>query len=163
MLTYRKLKYRPWPVTVTLLSCDEETGVVTEATSDFVAHFKPFTEEELQAAKDEAKKQFPLPEGVSEDDLPMPIVLKRNAVLFNRLMCGWGPQVKDESGQPVAYSETVLQDMVTGPDGGRISIGIHAAIAQLRFGIAPEKNSETSPLPGPTAGEVVAETSSSPT
>lgn len=160
MLKVRKLDYRPWPVTVTLQECIEATGEVKEVSNTFIAHFKPFTEQDLKAAREEAVAAHPAPAGVEEDQLPLALMLQRNATFFALLVRGWGKEVVDEAGQPIPYSAEMLASLVTGPDGIPISAGLNAAIFQIQYGLAPQKNSGTSPSPGPSAGEGEAPTSS---
>lgn len=160
MFKIRKLNHRPWPVTVTALECDEATGEVLAIEQKFIAHFKPFSESEFMKIRDAAQASVPLPEGVDVDSPPMEITLARNAALFARIICGWGPEVTDESGQPVPYSTEALSELVTGPDGIAFSAGLSQALMEVRFGIAPAKNSKTSPMPGQMPGEVMGETKS---
>lgn len=164
MFRYRKIDYRPWPVTVALLLCAEATGAVEEVAKTFVAHFRPFTEEGYQAAIEAAREAVPLPAGMLEADMPLALGLRRNADLFARLICGWGGEVRDEAGEAIAFSPAALAELVTGPDGMAVSAGINRALTELRLGIAPQKNSLTSPPPGPALDEVRAEAAtSSPT
>jgi len=150
--TVRKLAYRPWPVTVALFEADD-AGNVSEVKNTFVAHFKPFTEDEFEALRQAANAAHPAaPDSLAPDpdeNTPMPIVLRRNADLFCGVIVGWGPEVRDEHGVPLPFSPAALSALVTGPDGAAVSVGIHKAIVQIRFGAAPEKNVETSPAPGP--------------
>lgn len=140
----RKSQFRPWPVTVRLNVADDQ-GVVTPVEYVFIGHFKPFTEAEHANLVEEIDDMFEKPEG--KDVLPRATVLKRNAAYFGRLLGGWGGVV-DEAGAEIAYSLAALTDMVTGPDGWQISEGVFEAIAQIRNGSAPEKNSLTSAAPG---------------
>lgn len=163
MLQYRKAGHRAWPVTVSLMVCAEETGLVTRSDHSFIAHFTIFSESDYRAAFAAAKVAVPAPEGGDDDDLPLGVGLKRNADLYSRLICGWGPEVVDPAGASVPYSVEALTEFVTGPDGMAISAGINSAITELRLGIAPAKNLQTSPSPGPTADEVEAKTNSTMT
>lgn len=140
----RKSQLRPWPVTVRLNVADDQ-GVVTPVEYVFIGHFKPFTEAEHADIVDEIDAMFEKPEG--QDVLPRATVLKRNAAYFGRLLDGWGG-VADEAGAAIPYSLVALTDMVTGPDGWQFSEGLFEAIAQIRNGSAPEKNSLTSVAPG---------------
>lgn len=148
MFRYRKIEYRPWPVTVALLLCAETTGAVEEISKTFVAHFRPFTEAAYQSDLVAAREAVPIPAGMLEEDLPLALGLQRNADLFARLICGWGEEVRDEAGEPVAFTPAALAELITGPDGMAVSAGINRAITELRLGIAPQKNSLTSPSPG---------------
>lgn len=163
MFRYRKIDYRPWPVTVALLLCAEATGAVEEVSNTFVAHFLPFTEAEYQAAIEAARQAVPPPEGMQEADMPLALGLRRNADLFARLISGWGDEVQDEAGESVAFSPAALAELVTGPDGMAISAGINRALTELRLGIAPQKNSLTSLPPGPALDEVKVEAATSST
>lgn len=176
--TLRKLKYRPWPVTVKLLE-GNEAGEVSESEFTFVLHFKPFSEAEFKDALEateaseasEAEKALPTnddkttvadAEPVAATDSEKPVerpiaqLLEKNSKLFVRLTEGWG-KVLTEDGSPAPYSPEALRALVRGPDGLAVSAGIHRALNELRFGIAPAKNLPTSAAPGPVpaAGEVV--------
>lgn len=161
--TYRKAALRPWPVKVATQSCDPETGEVTELEQRFVVLFKPFTEDEIEGYGAAAKAKFPLPEGGDEANLPIKVVLARNAHLYAAVIGGWGPQVHDEAGNPLPYAEETLVDMVTSKDGLALSAGINTALNEFRYGLAPAKNSNASPSPGPKPAEGEAETSLAPT
>ena len=163
-ITIRKTASRRWPVVVTQNVCDA-AGVVTPIESRFVMHFAPFGEKEFEAAIQAGKEAHPwaVQLAVSPDSTPLPpatgeserpplsVVLARNAVTFARLIVGWGEEVKDEAGLPVAYSSVTLEQWVTGPDGLAVSAGINRALAEIRFGLAALKNDATSPAPGPAA------------
>ena len=153
--TVRKITHRPWPVTVTLMEADA-AGVVHEVENTFVGHFRAFTEEDFEAVMKESAVAVPalLATGAEtsssqEERLPLPVVLQRNAFIFSRLMVGWGTEVRDEHGASIPYSAEALSALVTGPDGRAVSIALNTALSQIRFGVAPEKNVETSPAPGP--------------
>lgn len=162
MFKVRRLAYRPWPVTISLLQCNEANGTVSAVENTAVFHFSPFTEEEFQANRKEVLEKFELSDNDgSTDNLPMEEVLRFNAELFGRIIVGWGQEVQDENGAPVPFSKEILAGMITGLDGSPISAGINKAITEIRFGVAPVKNSKTSPEPGPIQGEVAA--TSSPT
>lgn len=158
-LKYRKAGYRAWPVTVTLHLCDEASGAVVEEKACFVAHFTHFSEAGYVAALERAKAAVPAPEGADGERLPIYLALARNAHLFAALMCGWGGEVVDDDGNPLPYSAEALAALVTGADGLAVSAGISNAIAQIRFGQAPEKNLNPSPSPGQGCGEGAAPTS----
>lgn len=93
----------------------------------------------------------------------MPLVLRRNAAIFSRVLTGWGAEVRDENGASIPYSAEALSALVTGPDGRAVSVGINEALGQIRFGVAPQKNDATSPVPGPAPGEVPVSTNAQPT
>ena len=159
----RKTKHRAWPVTVKQPMCDE-AGVVTETEATFVAHFAPFTEAEIEAAIETAAKDHPVPgeliagEQVSEDgstkplpevkNIPMSVSLIRNAAVFRRVVVGWGPEVKDETGVSLPFSADALTALVTGPDGIAVSGAFNRALFELRYGVARQKNLSASPAPG---------------
>lgn len=160
--TLRKLKHRPWPVAVKLLSSDDE-GNVTEAGFEFVIHFKPFSEAEIKALSErtlEADKKPPA-EGAETANAERSIadLLERNVQFFAPLIDGWS-KVNSEDGAPLPYTDETLHAMVTGPDGMAISAGIHAALRELRFGVAPAKNSLPSVAPGLVPAAVEAPTNS---
>ena len=174
----RKTKYRAWPVTVKQQQCDD-AGEVTETESTFVAHWAPFTEEEIEELIKKANKKHPSPKvkvpaplppvGVGrelvgefieeEGPVPMSVTFRRNAFLFGEIMVGWGSEVKDEAGQAIPFSKDVLASLVTGPDGLAVSTGLHRALLEIRFGVAREKNSLASPAPGVSSVPAEAETS----
>jgi hypothetical protein len=155
--TLRQLKYRPWPVTVKLLEADE-TGEVSEHEFTFVLHFKPFSEAEFKAAFEasDAEKApaadaeaVPVADSEKPAGQPVALLLEKNSKLFARLVDGWG-KVLTEDGPPAPYSPEALQALVIGPDGLAVSAGIHRALNELRFGVAPAKNLPTSAAPGPS-------------
>lgn len=153
-LIIRKLKNRPWPVTVRRHECDED-GNVVETEQTFVALFKPLTEEQYAAVYAEVDAQFP-PADDGRADLARG--LERNAALFARLLDGWR-HVSDEDGGELPCSETELRRLVTGPDGGPVSVALHQAVAEVRYGMAPRKNSAPSPAAGPAPAPGEATTS----
>lgn len=155
-MKYRKLTHRPWPVTVTFHECDETTGEVREVEQSFIGHFTPFTEADLLEHRsavfgDEADKAVK----ARLDDMPVADYAALEAGFFTRLMCGWSA-VTDEQDAPLAYTAEQLRALCCGPDGAAFRRGINRAVSEIRFGVAPAKNSSTSPVPGPTpaSGEV---------
>lgn len=149
MFQVRKIFTRPWPVTVTQHVSDLE-GSVTEATSTFIAHFKSFSESTLDALQKDAEARHP---ATGTDGAPrIGESMRRNAHVFCGVLDGWGPEVVDEAGQPVPYSEDALRALIGGPDGVLVSAALFTALGQIRFGAAPAKNAKTSPPPGPTPG-----------
>ena len=58
-ITIRKINHRPWPVTVTLQTCNEADGSVTALEHTFIAHWKAFTEAELKTLFATADERFP--------------------------------------------------------------------------------------------------------
>ena len=144
--TIRKLKNRPWPVTVRMKVC-ADNGEVTEIAETFIAHWKPFDEAEFKAIVDSAEATLPPP--AEGQDQPMRDVLARNALIFTALIEGWGEEVRDENGQPGPYSGDALAALIKGPDGVSVSSALNHALTEIRYGIAPAKNSPTSPEAGP--------------
>lgn len=149
MLKYRKLDHRPWPVSVGFLDCDEANGEVTETEQTFIAHFKPFSEAELLAARrqvfgDEADAAVK----ATLDEMPVARYAELEAAFFCALVTGWS-KVTDEIGSHVPYSGAALTALCTGQDGPAFRRGFNRAISQIRFGVAPAKNAGTSPSPGP--------------
>ena len=145
----RKLNHRPWPVTVKLQECDAQGNVVA-IEQTFLAHWRPVAEAERQSITDALEQAYPLPDGKERHDLPA--ALRRNADYFGQLLVGWGPEVTDEAGQPLTFSTEALTALVTGTDGLAISAALVHADNEIRYGIAPTKNSKTSPVPGETSG-----------
>lgn len=149
MLKFRKLDYRPWPVFVTFLVCDEATGAVAEAEQSFVAHFKPFTEDDLRTLR----SSFFGDEAEAENkrrlaDMPIADYAVLESGFFAALVCDWA-QVTNEAGTPLPYSAETLRELCTGHDGATFRRGFNRAVSEIRFGVAPAKNVETSPSPGP--------------
>lgn len=146
--TVRKLDYRPWPVSVGILVCDDN-GETTEVRQTFIAHFKPFTEEQVKAIREEIF-------GVGTDEELAARAEARcvadqgalEAQFLTRLVCGWSKLI-DENDTPLTFSEAALIALATGMDGVPFRRGFNDAIVQIRFGIAPAKNVVTSPAPGP--------------
>lgn len=161
----RKLDYRAWPVTVSLQECDDN-GAVTEIEQTFVAHWKPVTEADRKAIEAEVDKVHPLPkpatdvarQTISADPgeapaadggrLNLEALLARNADYFARLVVGWGPEVKDDAGQPVPFDVATLKALITGPDGLAFSTALVRADNEIRYGLAPAKNFKPSPAHG---------------
>jgi hypothetical protein len=178
--TVRQSNARKWPVHVKCL-VGNDAGDVAEITRTFVAHFAPLSEKQYKAIHADADLRFPL--GTPKKAIPTPVddvrtlgepfeacsadadghasdgrpdtdyLLARNAYIFGRVMIGWGPEVCDEDGQPIAFSVQALEEMVTGPDGLAVSAALNEALLQIRFGIAPQKNLSTSPASGGERGE----------
>lgn len=150
-----KTQHRRWPVSVKSLVCQDD-GSVVEVENRFIGHFRPFNEEEVVAIRNQI-----FGEGTDEEleKLKEARTTAEQAALeaefYARLMCGW-EAVLDEDGEPVPYSDAACRGLAAGPDGARVRRGLSAAVLELRFGIAPAKNVETSPAPGPaaSAGEV---------
>lgn len=154
-ITIRKINHRPWPVTVRIPVCDEATGQVNELEQTFIAHWKAFSESTLKAIFEEADRRFPPPAGGGTP--PLDVALEKNAHVFAQLLTGWSA-VRDEAGNDIPYTEEALAGWVCGPDGLALSAGLNASLSEIRFGVAPAKNSPTSPAPGPApaADEVAA-------
>ena len=145
----RKLDHRAWPVTVTLRECDA-AGAVTEVEQTFVAHFRPTTEAAREAIVAAADAAHPIPEGGTH--LDMAAMLARNATYFCSMLKGWGPEVVDADGVPVPFSPEALAAEITGPNGIAFSAALVQADNEIRFGIAPAKNSKPSRAPGAASG-----------
>lgn len=157
----RQTSYRAWPVTVLLQECDAQ-GVVAETRQTFVGHFKAFAEAQHQAMIEALDARYPLP--AEQDRLDLPTVLRRNADYFGQLLTGWGPEVTDDGGTPLPFTAEALTAMITGPDGLAISAALSRAVSEIRFGVAPAKNSLTSPAPGESpAGPGEVQTNQPPT
>lgn len=151
MFKTKKVAYRPWPVTVFMVESDED-GNVTEREETFVVRFRPFDEERIEALRKESEQKFPC----TDDSVPMSVVLNRNAYLFSSLVDGWGDKgPRDEDGV-LQFSTEMMRELTTGQDGARFSAGMHQAISQLRFGIAPAKNASSSPKDGHAPDAVAA-------
>lgn len=152
-LKIRKINYRRWPVTIDTRDCQDD-GTIVEGKARFVVHFKPFTEAEVLALRNEI-----FGEGTDEalkarrDERPLAEQADLEARFLAGLVCGW-EGVTDESGAPIPFSVAALTDAVTGADGFALRAALNAAVVEVRFGIAPAKNVETSPAPGPTPAAV---------
>jgi hypothetical protein len=150
MFKIRKVAHRRWPVVVKQLVCDE-SGQVAEVESTFVATFLPFTEARLLGLESLAQEVHP---DDTANGPSIAVTLRRNADTFAALIAGWGPEVTDDAGQPVPFTEAELRQLVTGPEGVSLSTALHTALGQLRFGVAPAKNAPTSLAPGLTPAAV---------
>lgn len=139
----RKDSCRRWPVTVRI-HVGDAAGVVTPVESTFVGHFKSFTEAEHAAIVAKVDESFPPP---AEGALPRERILARNADYLGRLLVGWDG-VASEDDAPLLYSREALAALVCGPDGFAISDAFFTAIAEIRSGVAPLKNSPPSVAPG---------------
>jgi len=65
--------------------------------------------------------------------------LQANAALLAEVIRGWD-EVNDAQGQPIAYSASLLRELLLGPDGPALSRGLFDAIFSLRYGTAAQKN-----------------------
>ncbi len=146
MFKIRKINHRPWPVTIALKTCDDD-GEFSESQQVFIAHFRAFREADLIEHVKAAEAAHPTPDG--GDELPVALLLRRNAHLFCALIEGWR-DIGDDEGAAIPYTPDALTALVTGPDGLAVSTGLNQAVAEIRFGIAPKKIAPTSPAPGPT-------------
>jgi hypothetical protein len=144
----RKLDHRAWPVTVILQESDAQ-GVVTALEQTFVAHWKPVTEADREAITAAVDADHPI---AKSDQRDMKALLARNAAYFGHLIVGWGTDVCDDAGTPVPFSTATLTALITGKDGLAVSSALVKADNEIRFGIAPTKNSKTSLAPGETSG-----------
>lgn len=159
MFNIEEVQYRPWPVTVDLSGFNEDGEFVMNV-KKFVALWRPVTEVEINTAKIESEKEFK-PSGDSDGQggqfLTYADILKRNNHQFAALLHGWA-KVDDKDGNAIAYSLSGLSSLVLGTHGLAFSKGLHESLDQLRFSQFPavEKNSETSPSPGPAVSEEAA-------
>lgn len=153
----RKAAFRAWPVTVKLAESDAQ-GNIVETEQKFVAHWQPISEKQRQQLVADLDALFPPPSDAGVQDLAK--VLERNAAYFRERLCGWGPEVQDEAGNPLPFSAEALTGLVTGEDGLAISAALNLADIDLRYGLGARKNSPTSAAPGASSGAAEAETSS---
>nr|MBP9714610.1 hypothetical protein [Sterolibacterium sp.] len=65
------------------------------------------------------------------------------------LLTGWA-KVQDEAGCELPYSRELLTEWVCGADGLAVSSALNVSLSEVRFGVAPAKNS----LPSLADGEV---------
>lgn len=159
MLNIEEVQYRPWPVTVDLSGFNEDGEFVTNV-KKFVALWRPVTESEAIAVKIESEKEFKPsgePDGKGGQFLTYADILKRNNYQFAALLHGWS-KVADKDGNAIPYTLAGLSSLVLGTHGLAFSKGFHESLDQLRFSQFPavEKNSETSPSPGPAVSEEAA-------
>lgn len=132
-----------WPVRV---SVPVDAGFAEFA---FEAQLRVYSEEDYARL---------LPEAAPAADLR--VVLARNAELIPQFVTDWRG-VTDPAGQPMPVS--ALPAVLTGPYGKAFSVGFNRAIAELRYGVAPEGesasrgNSAPPPAAGSTADAVAVE------
>jgi len=154
---------RPWPVTVTLQSCDPATGETVEHASRFVVYFGDWTADRFEALRLEAESLHPLPEADS-NAATLPVIKARNAHVLPQLIDDWGPEVQDADGRPLPYSQGRLAALLRGHDGLPMAAGMWKAVHEVNAGLPELKNALTSPAPGPStsadASEETAATSS---
>lgn len=151
----RKLDYRPWPVSVKFRECSESTGEVSDTPQVFIGHFRPFSEADIKRERLEIfGDEFADGYKASLASMPSSEYAEREAKFFAALMCGWA-EVRDETGADIPFSAAALRDLATGPDGAVFRRGLNDAVVEIRFGLAPAKNSSASPAPGrsPAVGE----------
>lgn len=156
----RKLPYRPWPVMPTLRECRED-GSIVETTHSFVAHFRPFTEQEFGALRTEVF-------GAGSDEeitaRSRTRTISEQAELeiqfFSGLIVGWAG-VTGEDGQPIPFCVVSLCELLRGADGPEIRRALGNSLLELRLGLAPLKTASSSPAPGPAMPDPAAETTSS--
>lgn len=156
MYAARKINHRPWPVKVILQDFDGKE--VVESEHVFIGYFKSFSEDDFAKILRDI-------DGEGDDvadrlkSMSLADSLWRNARIFERLMVGWS-DIFDGDGAPLPFTPAALRDEVTGPNGLAVSAAINVAIAELRFGAASAKNSQTSASAGlAPAGVVPAATS----
>jgi hypothetical protein len=158
-LKYRKLPYRPWPVTVKLQECDEDTGEVVDVPQTFIGHFRPFTEEDVLAKRLEIFGDETEPETTKRlGNMPVAEYAKLEARFFQWLMCGWS-KMTDDADTEIPYTDAALFAFTTGEDGSLVRRALNTAANEIRYGWAPAKNSKPSPVPGPDSSEGAAPTS----
>lgn len=158
-ITIRKINHRPWPVTVKLQTCNEADGSVVAQEHTFIAHWKAFTEADLKTLFATAEARFPAVDAEEAVGERLADGLKKNAFVFGELLTGWS-KVQDETGCELPYSRELLTEWVCGADGLAVSGALNVSLSEVRFGVAPAKNSLPSPAPGevPVADEGVGET-----
>ena len=156
MYAARKINHRPWPVKVILQDFDGKA--IVESEHVFVGYFKAFSEDDFaQVLKQVDGNGGDVAERLKSMSLAES--LERNARIFEQLMVGWA-EVMGGDGNPLPFSTGALRDEVTGPHGLAVSAAINVALAELRFGAASAKNSQTSASAGlAPAGVVPAATS----
>lgn len=86
-----------------------------------------------------------------DNDKPTHEVLADNALRFPEFVCGFGDDLRDSQGDPIAFSVEKLQELVVGPYGGPLSVGLWRAITEVRYG-ARLGNFEPPPAAGAQAG-----------
>ena len=135
-----------WPVRV---SVPVDAGFAEFA---FEAQLRVYSEEDYARL---------LPEAAPDADLrDLRMVLADNARLMPAFVTDWRG-VTDPAGVPMPIA--ALPAVLTGPYGKAFSVGFNRAIAELRYGVAPDGesasrgNSAPPPAAGSTAGEVAVE------
>ncbi len=123
-----------WPVRV---SVPVDAGFAEFA---FEAQLRVYSEEDYARL---------LPESAPAADLRA--VLAHNAGLIPQFVADWRG-VTDPAGQPMPIS--ALPAALTGPYGKAFSVGFNRAIAELRYGVAPDEESASrgNSAPPPAAG-----------
>ena len=109
----------PWPVTVTLA----ENGKLVQYR--FTAAIRVMPEGYYAALLDQDADE-------AAQNKKLEDVLARNAQVLPKVVCGW--DVSTDDGYPVGIDE--LPSMLTGPYGRALSIGLHQAVAAVRYGLA---------------------------
>ncbi len=96
---------------------------------------------EMQAVESQVKfKRLPEAEYLAlieqhkpDDNAPYSMVLQSDAAVLREVVVDW-PDLADEDGNPLAFSQAHLAQMLTGPDGRCISMGLFKAYNEIRFG-----------------------------
>lgn len=135
-----------WPVRV---SVPVDAGF---AEFVFEAQLRVYSEEDYERLLPSASEATPKDASkatAAEHDLRQ--VLARNAELIPQFVTDWRG-VTDPAGQPMPIA--ALPAALTGPYGKAFSVGFNRAIAELRYGVAPdgESASRGNSAPPPAAG-----------
>lgn len=112
-----------WPVKVQLPA---DGGLTAE--QEFLGVFKRLAPEAAIALAQQ---------GVDET-ASFPAMLQANVEKFGQLLVGWDG-VTDAAGAALPFSQDLLRQLVTGPDGAAFSRGIWEAVNELTYGVR-EKN-----------------------
>ncbi|MDR2208815.1 MAG: hypothetical protein LBE22_07595 [Azoarcus sp.] len=123
-----------WPVTIKIPA---DGGIVE---SRFEAQIRVYSEQEYESL-------LPKPQ---EGERTPDEVLAENAAFLPKFVLDWYG-VTDEHGKGVPIHR--LQEIIKGPYGIPLSVGLWRAVSEVRLGIDPqggatEKNSAPSPAPG---------------
>ncbi len=141
-----------WPVVVCVPADD---GRFEEW--QFTGIFRVLSEAEFEAWSDK-----PAVEGVAGvieavpdklATLPLSEVLASNADKFAEVLVGWDG-VTNETGESIPFSVELFKAQVTGRHGRALSVGLNAALAQIRYGVAPDQPGAVrgNSAPPPAAG-----------
>lgn len=121
-----------WPVLVEL---PEAGGVF--AKFQFAALIRVLSPADYEAIFAGAQKvDAQIGEGKEAKTVQLPTmsqVMRDNVVTFSKLIKGWSG-IKDTQGNEVAFSQERLSAQILGPRGPALSVGLHRAISEVRFG-----------------------------